>query len=52
MEGTREIGPSRYSRTDTHVDFQKLRQHVQGLNRSKEDGDPVLTGELDTSTHP
>ena len=52
MEGARETGPSRYSRTDTRMDFQKLRQHAQGLNMSKEDGDPVLTGELDTSTHP
>lgn len=38
IESTKETGPSRYNRTDTHMDFQKLGQHAQSLDRSKEHG--------------
>jgi hypothetical protein len=30
-EGMKETRPSEYSRTDTHTNSQRLRQHAQGL---------------------
>ena len=34
--------PYRHSRTDTHMNSQKLRKYAQGLHGSKPDGFPVL----------
>lgn len=39
------------SRTDAHMNSQRLWQHVQGLHRFKPVGVPALTGGVDTSSH-
>ena len=44
-ENTKEFVPSRHKRTDAHMNSQRLREHTQGLHRSKPDGVLVLIGE-------
>ena len=50
MEDTKETRPSRYSRTDAHMNSDW--QLVKGLQSSKLEGVPVLRREVDTNPHP
>ena len=52
MDYTKETGPSRHNRTDTHVHTQRLWQHTQGLNRFKQDKAPALREEVDMGSSP
>lgn len=45
MEDIKATRPSRHNSTDTRIHSQRLRQHTQGLHRSKPDGALALPGE-------
>lgn len=45
MAGAKETGPSTHSRTGKCMNSQRLRQHAQGLQRSKSDGVPAMRKE-------
>ena len=49
--GTKEKWPSKYKRTNTHMNSQKLTSHTQGLHFSAPDRVLELKEE-DTSSHP
>jgi hypothetical protein len=52
MEDSNEIVSSRYNRSETLKNSQRLWQHIQGLHRFKLDGVPALKGEVDINTLP
>lgn len=54
MDGSKETGSSRHSRTDAHVDSEgpRPRQHKQDLARLKPEGISALRGTVDTGSHP
>ena len=52
MDDTKETVSSRHSRTDAHMNSQRLWKHAQGSHRFKPERVPVLREEVETNVHP
>lgn len=52
VDDTKVTVSTRHNRTDTHINSQRLWQHVQGQHRFKPDGSQMGEGEVDMDFQP